>query len=338
MNTTLSETFKKLKEKLDKSNRIFITMSPPDGDSIGSALALYNEFTKLGKEVVVQSSFEIPKYLTFVPFVKFIVIDDVANVDFSSFDMTIMVDGGDAGRVVKFSHHPEGFNFPEGTFLVCFDHHATHTGKFDIDLIDIKSASTCQIVFDFFESAGIKMDANSATLLYTGMYTDTGGFMHSNSTPTVYRAAADVLEAGADRELVILNVEKTQNPEAIQLAAEGLKDMEIVQEDDFKYVIVTLKKELLDKYESDQIEDALNILKSSPGFIRNVEGTDFGIIINQNKDIVSVSFRARTERFDLAKVCERYGGGGHRNACAFRSRLSLYEVVDSLKEQIKIML
>lgn len=339
MNNQLNQKYKDLVEKLQNSTKILITMSAPDGDSFGSALALYNEFTKMGKEVVVQSSFEIPKYLKFIPLLNYLVIGDIGQVEFSKFDMVVIVDAGDPKRVVKYSLYPDGFEFPNGTYVVVFDHHLTHVDQFaQIDIIDHTYSSTCELVVEFFEESKIDYDSDSATLLFVGIYTDTGGFIHSNATSKVFNVASRVLAKGAQKELIMLNLEKTQSSGSMLLSASVLKTMEIIDEDGFSYVIMRMDKDIANDYSMDEIEDAMNVLKSKPGFIRNVENTDFGILISQNKEVVGVSFRARTEKYDLSKICERFGGGGHKNACAFKSRENIDDLIELLKQQIKIIL
>lgn len=332
----LEELFLKLQNKIKDSNNILITLSSPDGDSIGSSLALNRILKSLNKSITVQSSFDIPEYLKFVPDITEIKISDIGKTEFKNFDFIILVDSANAFRAVSFDIYGNTWDFPTETFVVSFDHHGTHDYQFaDIDIFDKDSSSTCELVYRFSKYLNINIDSITSTLLFLGLYTDTGGFYHDNTKPITLKCAGELLEIGADKHGILSGLNTQYEINSLKLLSYSLSNIKVIKENNFSYAITVFDKESLKGFTEDDIETSSNILKGNPGFIKNIKETDFGVLVIEYEKEVKISFRETENRFDLSIIAKAMGGGGHSKACAYSSTKDLNTAVTELKEKIR---
>lgn len=335
----LSQKFDEINSKISSSDNIFITMSKPDGDSIGSGLALYKYLQSLSKKVTIQSSFFIPTYLQFLEQTKEIIIQDVGLVDFSKYDLVLFVDAGESHRAVDKLYHPDGWNFPGNTFIACFDHHPSHDFEFSqIDLYNDELSSTCEIVTNYFQHIEFNLSPEIATFLYLGIYTDSGGFKYNNAKANTFKSVAYLLESGADKEFILDKLNRPMMYDAILIVSRILKDFEIVKEEKYSYVIATYPYEFALNTPIEVIEEVLNIIKSYPGYISNIANTDFGLLIMDTGKLRKVSFRSRNQVYELNKICEVWGGGGHKAAAAFATTEDVETLKGHIKKEVKNVL
>jgi len=182
----------KFKEKALKASKILIvTHEKPDGDAIGSSLAMRIALQALGKSVEVAVIDSPPQAFSFLPYF-FTIKDGFSPFDF---DMVVMLDCGNWKRTGFFEDAELNIDWPDSMVIV--DHHPVQELTPGLQIIDTVAASATQIIFYVFKEWGLEISKDAATCLMTGLSTDTGSFKHSNTTAEVFRIASKLMEAGA---------------------------------------------------------------------------------------------------------------------------------------------
>ena len=169
MNNMLNKQMNLAKEKILKSENIYIASHvQPDGDNLGSILALALALKKINRKVFMVETDPIPSDFKFLPG-----IEDIKKVDnYSDVDLFITVDSSDIDRL--------GHNkilIDKANFVINIDHHISNTNYGDINVVDSKSGSTAELIFKMIKVLDIEIDGDMGTCIYTGISTDTGSFM-----------------------------------------------------------------------------------------------------------------------------------------------------------------
>lgn len=203
-------TFHELKRLAQESKRILLTGPvDPDGDSIGSCLALARILEQVCGAQVVVAGIVAPRYAG-LPFVERMIPDNEVT---GPFDMAVVLDG-DQRRLCP----PVGALFQASPVRVLVDHHSSTSREgYTLTLLDTDVASTCEIVFHLVEAWGLSLDRDMAALLYTGMIFDTGAFRHSNTTPTTHRIASTLIGVGIDHSAIVTRILVERNQAALRL-------------------------------------------------------------------------------------------------------------------------
>ncbi len=311
---------KKIAEIIKEAKKIaVISHKDPDGDAVGSQLALALAMEKEGKEVFSYYVGEIPEYLFFLPGSGSIKIYNGENL---SDYLVIYVDCADKNR--------PGILVPEG-ITINIDHHVSNDNFAKYNYIDIKAASTGEIIYRLLNEMGITIDKDVATCLYTAVSTDTGSFMYSNTTADTHLIAADLINLGADTD--------------------GLRE-------NF-FEGVSLKRFKLTKYAYQEVNFACNNLlawikipysfineigakeeetEGVVGHIRNIKDVEVALLLKEREDgKIKGSLRSK-KIIDVSKVAEVFGGGGHKRAAGFEISGTLEEaekkVITVLKKEL----
>ncbi|MEK7146287.1 MAG: DHH family phosphoesterase, partial [Patescibacteria group bacterium] len=341
-------------EILKGSHKILLAPSTPDGDSIGSALAMMVVLRKLGKEVRVVVADQIPEYLKFLPHVDqiehslggskdFVITLDTnqAEVDhmkyeveqgkiniiitpkegkftphdisFSKsspdFDLIVTVDTGDLVQLGKLKD--ENAELFGKTPLLNIDHHASN-GRFGTaNFLDFSVASTTQMLIPVLKALenfkGEKLiDEDVATLLLTGLITDTGSFQHSNTSPQAFEAAADLLDLGARQQEIIKHIFKTKSLATLKLWGRVLS--KIQYDDAHRFVYSTITEQDLEDTGASS-EDSGGIIDE---LMSNAPRAEVVLLFKEKADgLNSGSLRATGNLADVSEIAGRMGGGGH---------------------------
>lgn len=271
----------------------------PDGDSIGSTLALGMALEKLGKNVTMISSDQIPDTYQFLPGANRI----LQELPPSDYDTLVMVDCSVQERLAKPLHDL----LKDGVMVVNIDHHATTDTFADINYIDSHAAATGEIIYDLLINMGIDIDQQMALSLYTAIVTDTGSFRYEGTTPTTHRRVADLLEKGIEVARVSKLIFEEKPLETINILKMVLPTLNV--SDCGKLAWISLDwptKELLgakDEHTDDLI--------SYPRQIKGVEVALFFKALSPSS--VKVSLRSN-QYIDVNKLAGKFGGGGHKRA------------------------
>lgn len=290
----------KIIEALKKSNNIrIICHKRPDGDAIGSTLALMQALCKLGKnieiicdECVIQEEFAFIKNYS-----KF-------NQRLSDcvFDTAIALDCSDLSRLGAFF-----VDFTECKCKINIDHHKTNERFGDLNFVDGSMSSTCEIIYNLLKLLNVEIDRDIATALYTGLSTDTGNFMHSNTSASALACASDLVSCGVDVSQITYSVYKKTSLERTKLIGKVLSSARLFYEN--KICILTIMDEDL---------KLLNLDSSATSglvdYAINISSVLVGVCILQNSSkAFKVSMRSK-EPVDCSDICSAFGGGGHKLA------------------------
>ncbi|NLY92250.1 MAG: bifunctional oligoribonuclease/PAP phosphatase NrnA [Firmicutes bacterium] len=270
----------------------------PDGDAIGSLLALGLALAKAGKEVEMVLPEGIPLTFDFLPGIHQTVI-------YPSFqpEVVLSLDCAERARLQL----PEEL-FDHDPVLVNIDHHISNDGFGHVNLILPEAAATGQIVFQLLRKSGFAMDAAIASALYTAIATDTGFFRYANTTGEVLSIAAKLVEEyQISPSFIAERVYEEKSFASIRLLAEVLSTLQVSENQ--RYSWMYLNQEMIRKYEveMEEIDNYVNYTSS-------IRGIEVGLFFKETKpDVVKISWRSKAG-VDVSRLAAHFGGGGHTRA------------------------
>lgn len=308
----------------------------PDGDAMGSTLALYHFLLKLNHQAVVIAPNEFPEFLAWLPSSETVLIFEKDKVNTTKIlqesEVIFTLDFNALHRTGEMEHV---LNKLKATFVM-IDHHQSPDDFAKFTYSDTNFGSTCEMIYNFISLLGKKnyLDQTIATCIYTGILTDSGSFRFPKTTGTTHRIIADLIDLGAENTTIPTLLFDNNSYERLQLLGRALQNMKVFPE--FRTSYISLSQEELDSF---------NYVKGDTEGIVNygltIKGIDFAAIFIEHKDenIIKISFRSQGD-FDVNKFArEHFQGGGHINAAGGKSNLSLDETIakfEKLITQIKI--
>ena len=321
---------KKIWGEIKKSQNILLTLHPsPDGDSIGSNLALYHALTKMGKKItILGGDSEFPKNFATLPGVNKILPKNFFQINQDDFDLFIIVDIAGPKQISRQGEVLINKNLK----TIIIDHHASNTKFADINLVDKKAPAACQIIYEIFQENKIKITKNIADCLLVGLYTDTGGFKYSNTTYKTFSAAATLSKTDSNFSKYIFEVENNEHPDRLKFLSLMYESIKTYFSG--KVAIASIDYNTLQKYNLDK-----NVINGSEisNNLKSVTGWEIGIcMIEPQPNCIKISFRTRdSKKYDLSKISVALGGGGHVAAAGASINGSLTEVTDIVLKKIK---
>jgi phosphoesterase RecJ-like protein len=283
---------------LNTSSSILISVHRnPDGDAIGSQLALMLALEKQGKTVTAHNLDPVPHIYEFLPSSGRITHGQVPAQQFDAF---VVLDS-EPDRTGLFNG-----SWPAAT-LINIDHHLTNPRQWPLTWLVPDATATGELVYRLIEALGVPLDESIALCLYTCIFTDTGSFRYSNTTPESMRMAAKLIDAGANPWLVTEHVYESFAFRRIKLLGHVLSGMERSKDGRIAWVLVS---DDLYRATGTTAEDTDNFVN----FVRSVKGVEVAVLFRQTgPERYKISLRSKG-RVDLSKVAKTLGGGGHRNA------------------------
>jgi phosphoesterase RecJ-like protein len=292
----------------------------PDGDAVGSCLALAITLNAMGHNAQVIMPNDFPDFLKWLPGSEQIIIHD-KDVDRSNASITAaeLIFTLDFNALDRSGDMETPLSEAKADFIL-IDHHQQPDDYAVAIYSDTAMSSTCEMVYHFIDALG-KLDlitTDTATLLYTGIMTDTGSFRFPATSATTHRVIAHLIECGVKNSEIHQNIYDTNTPDRIALLGVALQNMKILPE--YRTAYITLSQKELDDH---------NFKKGdTEGFVNyalSVTGVVFAVIFieNRQEQIVKISFRSKGP-FSVNEFARKYyNGGGHTNAAGGRSSLSL---------------
>jgi phosphoesterase RecJ-like protein len=295
---------------LRSCDRILISVhKSPDGDALGSQLALLIALEKMGKTAKAHNLDPVPEIYRFLPASDRIQSGKPVQ---GRFDALIVLDS-DPPRTGLFDD-----GYPADT-LINIDHHITNPLEWPMTWLDGAAAATGEMVHELIRRLNIPLDRDIALCLYTSIFTDTGSFRYSNTTARSMRIAAEMVNAGADPWLVTEQVYESFAYRRLKLLGSVLESMERGADGLTAWVVVT---EDMFRRHGATAEDTDNFVN----YVRSVKGVEVAILFRQTGDSqYKISLRSKG-RIDLSGVAQSLGGGGHKNAAGGTVNGSLDEV------------
>ena len=299
-----NKVFQRIKRS---ENILLLTHENPDGDALGSILALDMAFKLVGKQSHMVCLDEVNKPFLFLPNIHKIGRDFLLG----DYDLIIILDCGDlrrtgfAGRLKEFSKNKSK--------IINIDHHP----KNDLhkisayNLIDYRASSTSEIIYELLCDMKITLDCQMATCILCGLYTDTGAFKHSNTTPRVLEIASELLKSGAKLKKITENITNGKTIAALKLW--GIALSRIQRNEDFGLVNSFITQEDIRNCSatSGDLAGVVNMINSIPD-------TKAAILFSETEDgKIKASLRTESDRVDVSKIAEIFGGGGLKKASGF---------------------
>jgi phosphoesterase RecJ-like protein len=313
----LAAEFAKLMATLHGQKIAVIGHARPDGDCIGSQVALARVLSARGFDVICVNPDPVPRRLQFlVKGMKFHRTDDVLKL--ANDRAAIFVDCADhlrGGEQLKF-HYPEP--------VAVIDHHLSNVGYAATNLVDSASAATCEILAGVFFDNGLKVDAQSAQALYTGLLTDTGQFRFNSTSRRSFLIAGELVARGANPTEAGYQLYERETIGKLKLLQRFLASLRL--ECDGRVCIGTLEPGVFEATGANG-EDTEGLVD----YARSIEGVDVGALIEQRADgTIKASLRAKDPVYRVDSVAAKFNGGGH--ACA--AGLSLKEGTKDFHERL----
>lgn len=320
----IDQKAKKLFSKQVALNKKFVICGhrSPDGDVVGSTLAMALGLKKLGKKALPFNHDGCPKTLAFLPGSK--LLKSEITKEFSE-AVLITVDSGDLQRL---GSKITQYKFKE---IWNVDHHQSNTRFGKYNFIDVKAGSTGQVVTELLQACkGFKLTKDIAQNVFCTLSTDTGSFKYSNSTPEVFNLAAALVKAGAKPDVISQALYETYSQKRLVILEKVLKTLRF--EYDGKLAKIFLTQEDLENAQAttDDTEEFIN-------FPRGVEGVKVVAMLKENHSTEwKLSLRSRGG-VDVLKIAQKFGGGGHKLAAGCTINMSRSEAeakLDSVLQEL----
>lgn len=303
--------------KIMESDSIAITFHvSPDGDSLGSSLALYIALKKLNKNVRIVCSDDIPDIYNFLPGIEDISKDIKLSEDF---DLVIVLDCGNKERVCS------DIKFDGSFFIINIDHHKSNDNYGDINYVDKAAAAVGEIVYKLIEDLNVPLDPCIASNIYTSILTDTGAFRFSNTTADTLKIASELLDkVKFDFSDIYRRIYYSKEFKRIKLYGLVIDSMRLIL--DGKAVIMIITRDMLKSLNED-LGDTSDIINIG----MEIDSIDAGILIKETEECLKISLRSKY-LFDVSKIASKFGGGGHVRAAGLTLNTSIEEGEKLLRE------
>ena len=315
-----------IKALISTAKRIVIVPHKnPDGDAMGSTLALYHYLKAYGHKVTVIAPNDYPDFLKWLPGNDSVIIfesnQEASEILIGDAEIIFTLDFNAlhrAGEMSTFLEQSEALK-------IMIDHHQQPDDYATYMYSDVNMSSTCEMVYNFIEFLGDldKIDSNIATCLYTGIMTDTGSFRFPSTTSRTHEVIGQLIAKGANNSAIHNNVYDTNSYTRLQLLGRAMENLRVLPE--FRTVYITLSQAELDQFEFKKGD--------TEGFVNyglSLKDIVFAAIFieNEQEGIVKVSLRSKgsfsVNQFSRA----HFNGGGHDNAAGGRSTEGLEATVD----------
>lgn len=313
--------------KIKIFKRIAITFhTSPDGDSLGSALALFIGLRKLKKEVYIISKEVIPQTFSFLPCSN--EINGETSKPLEDTECVIVLDCGNFKRVNANLNMQNNRKYE----LINIDHHLSNDLYGDLNFIDTKSSAVGEIVNEMLKLLDVKLDKEISTCLYTSLITDTGSFRHSSTTAVTHYIAGELISTGIDFSNIHRKIFDNKKFEKIKFCGEVINTMTV--ELDGKVCFMYIPKSMIEKYKL-LTSDTSDVIT----FGDSIDTVEVTILIKEFDNGVKVSLRSKS-LVNVSRIAEVFKGGGHIRASGFyaeanfdNTKVKLIEILE--KELMK---
>lgn len=291
----------------------------PDGDAIGSALALALALRKLGVDAVPTLADPLPVPVTYAFLPGSEIFRPVTGLEPPA--VFVALDTPNPSRLGPAAKLAE-----KAGLVIVIDHHPDNRCFGALNLVDATAASTSQLVWRLLPALGVEADSAIATCVYTAMVTDTGRFQYTNATAQTHRDAADMIDVGVDVSGVYGAVYETRSPGALALVARVLDRIRVVNAGRIAYSWVNDE----DFAETGALhEEGENLIDG----VRTLRDIQVAVLIKETADGSRVNLRAKGDA-DVGGVARTFGGGGHRAAAGFSFAGTMEELLPRLLAEL----
>src|SRR6187431_1331996 len=322
--TTIATELAQAAEAIRGGERFLVTTHEnPDGDALGSMLAMKLALDQLGKDssMLLVGDSPLPGEYSFMPLEGLLrhVPDDASQ------RILLAVDCANESRI---GPDPEVLQL--SPLVVDIDHHHDNSRFGDVNVIDATASSTGELLRDLFEELDIELTPAIAEALYIALVTDTGRFQYTNTTPKSLRLAAELVEAGADLHRIFQGVYESVQFAKLKLLARALERAQV-------YEGGRLVVSYLLRNDFSEVGAAEPYSEGIIDYLRAVEGAEMAVLIREPPRAAGplrrVSLRSSSDEVDVSAIARKSSGGGHRQAAGFSSELSIEEITEFIRSE-----
>ncbi len=284
---------------------LVLTHYRPDGDAVGSQLAVAILLKQLGKQVEVWNDDPVPAKFRFLPNSDIVTRPPDAPKDF---DVVIAVDISTWQRVGTVAQR-----IGQRKAFINIDHHVSNENFAEINWVVPQAPATGQIIFDLIRRGGFDLSLDIATCLYAAIATDTGNFTYTNTSAASLRAAADLVETGVNVGDLCRHIYESYPYARVQLLQMALADLTLADHNRIAYYWLT----------NDMFQQSGAKREDTEGLIdyaRSIQGVLVAVLFEETPDLgkIRMSFRSKHPKVDVNSIARHFGGGGHREAAGAR--------------------
>lgn len=297
---------------LESSNILVLTHASPDGDALGSATALKLLIQKMGKKADCLLDEKFPSLF---PHLKQYFTEQ-KETD-TVYDLVILVDCADRSRTKVSYLAPKK--------IACIDHHISNPQNCDINIVDANAAATAEIMYRIMKEWGVACDSDIAAAVYTGILTDTGGFLFQNTTKETHQTVADLLEYPFDRNQIVRTsmLEKTMTYSRLY----SYLFENLVHFEDLKAVIGYVDYKTYQK-----LNVTADDTEGLSGALRNITGIECGVLLTEREQGTIKGSIRTNELYNANELASVFNGGGHMRAAGFRTTLTYQQIKEKIHE------
>jgi phosphoesterase RecJ-like protein len=314
------------------TNIVIIPHRNPDGDAMGSSLALYHILKKENKNATVILPNDYPDFLAWLPGAQNALVYERNRENtvpvIQQADLIFTLDFNALHRVGELENELVKVTAP----FIMIDHHQAPADYATVTFSDVNYGSTCEMIYDFigYLNKTAAIDAAIATCIYTGITTDSGSFRFPKTTSKTHRIVAELLDKGANNAAIHNSLFDNNSYNSLQLLGRALQNMKVLP--DQKTAYITLSQSELEQFNYKK-GDTEGIVNYSLG----IKGIIFAAIFIENKEekIIKISFRSQGA-FDVNNFARNYfNGGGHINAAGGKSLLNMEDTIAAFEKLVK---
>lgn len=311
-------TLDNILEEIDKAESIVIlTHENPDGDAIGSSLALYNALKNYGKkpDIIIP---ELPRTFSFLAGV-----DEIKKEsEITKYDLAISLDCATIKMLNGFANY-----FEDAKVKITIDHHSTNTMYGDYNYVNGDAPACAQIVLIALEYFKMEVTKKIGTCILTGIITDTGGFKYSGVTAETFELVAGLLNKGISVSKVYKRVLQTKTRANFELRKIACNRLEFFEDGKIAFTYITKEDEESVNAENGDHEGIVEIG-------RDIEGVEVSVFLRQTDKGCRVSMRSN-EYVNVSDVCLLLGGGGHMRAAGCTMQCTIEQAKEKILRQLK---
>lgn len=309
---------------LKKNSKIaLIAHIMPDGDTLGSTLALGLALKQDNKDVICLCADPVPPSYIFLPGADLInrpdKIADIANIA-----VAVAIDSSDRERLGICDDV-----FAKASHTINIDHHISNKNFAEYNMVDTTAAATAELIYQLLKLAGVTINKEIATCLYTGIVTDTGRFSYDNTTSITHEIAGDLINCGVNTSWVNDEIFNKIPLKKAHLLAKALETIKVCENGAVAFMRVDLS--MLEAVKADDVD--------CDGFVnyaRDIDTAEVGLLFKEMKDgHVKVSLRSKNY-VDVNAIAAKFGGGGHKRAAGCTLKASMDDAIEMVLNEVKL--
>jgi len=292
----------------------------PDGDAIGSSLALYRALKEVGKNAIVANISNISDLYYF--------LDDVKNIKLlqnnEKAQVIITVDSADFERTRLDE------SYVKNKILINIDHHPTNTYYGNVNFVVPEAAAVGCLIYDILRYNALPISLHTAEYIYLSILTDTGSFRYSSTNSKAFRIASELISIGVKPWKIAYNIYESKKLSTLKLMGKAINTIESFYNNKLTIMYITQQMYEETNTNSDDTEGFVNIARS-------VKGCEVGALLREDKpDYIKVSLRSKDE-VDVSIIAQKFGGGGHKNAAGFEVSSRIEDVKQELVKSFSFL-